>query len=333
MTKVWLLGENTEIDTDRQYVQVGQIVQMNGYDYDRYAVAEVLYNAAGYNYRLINLRTHEYCTTEIIRPLSAKFGIGYYYDDQTPQMLPEAELAHLRQLADKQEEARQRQVQQKEEERERRRVVGAERLRQAYPAGAVAVIVAHLQEDESEPMTDYFGARTVRSVILGFSDKTRENFAELRRAAAHFPDTAYLAEYDCKYEHRERYSGGHGFYLGDSYYSGWIVRKELFRDLASLIQRYADVAGSHDGFCLAPTPGHGTTTDIPLHDARIQITDYSEKAIAVFGDTKPLKEILRSLGGRFSPRLTYLGTPTAGWVFPKRNEQKVREALAPHIAA
>lgn len=44
-----------------------------------------------------------------------------------------------------------------------------------------------------------------------------------------------------------------------------------------------------------------------------EIIDYSEKAIAIIGNTKTIKEQLKELGGRFNPRLTC----GAGWVFPK----------------
>ena len=53
------------------------------------------------------------------------------------------------------------------------------------------------------------------------------------------------------------------------------------------------------------------------------IVDYSEKAIALLGDTKPIKDKLRELGGRFNPRLTC----GAGWIFPKKMESQVRELI------
>lgn len=54
-----------------------------------------------------------------------------------------------------------------------------------------------------------------------------------------------------------------------------------------------------------------------------QIVDYSEKAIAIVGDTKPVKDILRNLGGRFNARLSC----GAGWVFSKSKADEVRAAL------
>lgn len=61
----------------------------------------------------------------------------------------------------------------------------------------------------------------------------------------------------------------------------------------------------------------------------LEIVDYSEKAIAVFGDTKAIKDQLKDLGGRFNPALNYNGEKRAGWIFSKKQADKVRELLAP----
>lgn len=61
----------------------------------------------------------------------------------------------------------------------------------------------------------------------------------------------------------------------------------------------------------------------------LEIVDYSGKAIAVFGDTKAIKEQLKELGGRFNPSLNYNGEKRAGWIFSKKQADKVRELLAP----
>lgn len=61
----------------------------------------------------------------------------------------------------------------------------------------------------------------------------------------------------------------------------------------------------------------------------LKIVDYSEKAIAVFGDTKAIKEQLKELGGRFNPSLNYNGEKRAGWIFSKRKADEVRELLVP----
>lgn len=56
----------------------------------------------------------------------------------------------------------------------------------------------------------------------------------------------------------------------------------------------------------------------------IQIIDYSEKAIAVIGDTKPIKDKLKELGGKFNFRLSC----GAGWIFPKTKLNIIQTALS-----
>lgn len=61
----------------------------------------------------------------------------------------------------------------------------------------------------------------------------------------------------------------------------------------------------------------------------LEIVDYSEKAIAVFGDTKAVKDQLKKLGGRFNPSLNYNGEKRAGWIFSKKQADKVKELITP----
>ena len=61
----------------------------------------------------------------------------------------------------------------------------------------------------------------------------------------------------------------------------------------------------------------------------LEVVDYSEKAVAVFGDTKAIKEQLKELGGRFNPSLNYNGEKRAGWIFSKKQADKVKELITP----
>ena len=57
------------------------------------------------------------------------------------------------------------------------------------------------------------------------------------------------------------------------------------------------------------------------------IIDYSTKALALFGDTRPIKNQLTAIGGRFNPKLIHKGVKTAGWVFSKTKKQKLRSLV------
>ena len=59
-----------------------------------------------------------------------------------------------------------------------------------------------------------------------------------------------------------------------------------------------------------------------------EVVDYSEKAIAVFGETREIKEQLKEMGGKFNPALRYGDGKRAGWIFSKKQADKVRALLA-----
>ena len=310
MGKVTLLFAGKSYDTDVQSVRENQIVIYDG-PYSmrrRMVVAGIEHTQSGYNYRLIDPETAEEHTADLIRPLRDKFGIGHYYDDEHPEFMDAAEVAALRTRADalkaEQEAARRAAA----EDAERLRTIGAERLRQIVPDDAVAVIIGEQHESECDPYTDYFGSRIVRTVILGFSTHTRDLFPEMRKAAARFEGTAHLAERNAEYEHREKYSMGHGYYLGTHRYSGWQVSKESCRDKEGIIKRFAVVAGKSDNVCIENPAPVQTAAPETVADARVEIVEYSAKSIAVFGDTKPLRDTLRDLNGLFRACLTHDGT-------------------------
>lgn len=117
------------------------------------------------------------------------------------------------------------------------------------PAGAEAVILAELQEDKSDLHTDYHANVTKRCVAIGWRFGKREDFRQLRQAAATFAETAHLASQEAltawaatsgrrsnlDLEHRDNYSMGAGNYLSDhdakSWGSGWVVySRTLSRD-------------------------------------------------------------------------------------------------------
>ena len=333
MTKVHLLGANRSYDRSVQTVSVNQVVMLEGYNYDSYVVYEVSRNQWGITYHLINLETHEFHTSDLIRPLSAKFGIGIYYDDANPKFLDPLETAVLLTKAKEKKAEAERKAEEEREEYERIAKIGAERLRPLIPTDAKAVIIGTLRVNECDSYTDYYNYSIGRTVILGFSKHTRNLFSEMRKHAVNFEETTYLAEYNADYEHRENYSMGDGMYLGEHKYSGWTIEKEPIYDLEKFIERYAHTAGNEANLCIKAPQTDSDTAEQPTATAdlsmfNLEIVEYSEKAIAVFGDTKPIKDVLKDLNGLFRANLTYKGERRAGWIYSKKQETKVREALA-----
>jgi hypothetical protein len=322
-----LLFANKTYDTAKQAVEKNQIIRMEGYGYDRYVVHDVINGHSGLVYKLINLRTRECGQCGLIRPLSEKFGIGYYYDDANPEFMDSFEVLALYSEAEYKAREEQEARQKRQDRNEQLRAIGKEGLQNLVPAGTKAVIVAKLHEDDSDMMTGYYGYHTRRTVILGFSTHTKDLFSEKRKHAANFTETAYLAEESEKYEHREKYAGGAGYFLGKSKYSGWIVTKEkYYKDRESIIDAFALIAGEEANICVKAQAKSATVTSTAI-TGDFLVIDYSEKALAVFGDTQAIKEQLKALGGRFNPKLTYKEEKRAGWVFSKVREQEVRNLL------
>lgn len=56
---------------------------------------------------------------------------------------------------------------------------------------------------------------------------------------------------------------------------------------------------------------------------KVQIIEYSERAIAVIGETKSIKEKLKELGGKFNFRLSC----GPGWIFPKTKLELLKNSL------
>lgn len=54
----------------------------------------------------------------------------------------------------------------------------------------------------------------------------------------------------------------------------------------------------------------------PPQKTNFEVVNYSEKAVAIFGDTKSIKDKLKEIGARYNPFLTHNGSKTPGWILP-----------------
>ncbi len=57
--------------------------------------------------------------------------------------------------------------------------------------------------------------------------------------------------------------------------------------------------------------------------AKVTFTDYSEKAFALSGDTKEIKEQIMAANGKYSPNLRV----GKGWIFSKAKQAPVLEKI------
>jgi hypothetical protein len=59
------------------------------------------------------------------------------------------------------------------------------------------------------------------------------------------------------------------------------------------------------------------------NDTNLLISDYSEKSFVVYGNTKPYKESLKNMGGRFNKYLKIDDEKVPGWIFSMKNKEEV----------
>lgn len=326
MTKLYSLFSNEVIDTAQKVVELNQVVvNQDGVQ----SVVINIYNFSnrdGYQYEILDIRTLKSFRTQIIRPLSNKFGIGTYYDDKNPTFLSNEEVADLIKKMNVRIKLETEEAEIKRVEREATEAKGKEWLNNNLPHDAKAIIVACFIGCDYNPNADYQDYSASQYKILGFSTSVKTYFAELRKYAGNFKKTEFLQEEAEHLERRER----KGSYLGNVI--GWVIKKVVIQNREEFIHTWSYRAGNPDNIFIKDSQLSliPTQVKIDLENLKFEIVQYSEKCIALFGDTKPIKDKLgdrNGLNGKFNPRLTHNGIKTAGWIFLKSKEEDLKTFL------
>lgn len=249
---------------------------------------------------------------EYARPISEKFGIGFYYDLEATRATDE-EIAQAIERANNfiQEREEEKKRAKEESERAREEVIKKYGAIFDQPSGKYhtdAVLVAkHIRQDLTSafPGQKFSVRKTDYSTIwIKWQDgPTREEVEQIARKHQrnctpdkwnddlwNYTDSAFTAVF-----------GGVDY----MYY-----RRETAPENEE-ISLYTKPEPKQS------EPAKATTTE------GIQIINYSEKALAVIGDTRTIKETLKALGGRFNAHLTC----GAGWIFSKSKEDALKAAL------
>lgn len=249
----------------------------------------------------------EYC-----RPISEKFGIGFYYDLDAPRATDE-EIAQAIERANNFIKEREEEKKRAEEESERAREEVIRKYGAIFdqPSGKYhtdAVLVAkHIRQDLA---TAFPGQKfSVRKkdyscIIIEWKDgPTREEVEQIARKHQRnctpdkwnddlwdYTDSAFTAVF-----------GG-----------------------VDYLHYYRKTAPENEEISLYKKPEPKQSEPAKAIKAEgIQIVNYSEKAVAVIGDTRAIKDTLKTLGGRFNAHLTC----GAGWIFSKSKEAAIKAAL------
>lgn len=336
---------NPEKTKPAYVVTVGQIIFTDScghWDEAKRVIYEVV--SPG-RFKTVTLDGQQLCHDDHVKPHSEKFGIGTYYNEgETLPLEKVNDLVNQARHATEEREQAERKAKEATAIERARKIEDGKKIIEAIPAGVQAVIVAELHENTSDPMSDHYSHTTQQTIYLAWSTHTRDIFSEMRKAAGKFEQTKIFETVPSKPEdagefwepqdeHREKYSMGGGYYLknGHSNANGWAVSKERLGQYGPTLEALQIAAADGRFFCNAQPP---TTTEatnfekVEVKPGTVQIIDYSEKAVAVIGDTRPIKDKLKELGGRFNPRLTC----GPGWIFSKTRLNALQAALSAPVA-
>ena len=222
---------SVDSEDSKNTLEVGRILKTEGYNNPSYVIIKNLginqkFSHYGSKYKTIHLEEKTFCFkyAYTLRYLKDKVsGIQTYITDQILSIDETIEI-YAEALVKRNIEKRQKE----QAEKERLKLIekGKELFKKYIPESAKALIIAASEVDDSDLMTDYFNIKTVETVILGYSEHTKNIFSEMRKYAGKIPETEFLKEDKKEYEHREKYSMGKGYYLKGRKTTGWSIYKE-----------------------------------------------------------------------------------------------------------
>ena len=245
------------------------------------------------------------------RPISEKFGIGFYYDIDAPRATDE-EIAQAIERANNFLKEEEEEKNRAEEESTRAR----EEVIKKY--GAI------FDQPSGEHITDaVLVAKHIRQDLANAFPGQRFSVRKTDYSTIHIEWTDGPTK-----EEVEQIAGKHERICTPDRWNAdlWEHNDTAFTSVfggVDYLFYYRETAPENRGISLytKPEPKQSKTETI---DAKgVQIIDYSEKAIAIVGETRAIKETLKTLGGRFNRHLSC----GAGWIFSKTKEATLREAL------
>lgn len=265
---------------------------------------------------------------ETTRPVSKKFGIGFYYDE-SDKVISDEVIANSLKRAENLENLRKEREERKEREAQETR----ERLMHDY---------AYLQRAER------FDHKTVGANIR---TELKRNWPNIKFSVRYSsfsggnsydigwtdgPTTQQVDAVVGKYgdRHPDPYSMGDYWDCVPSIFNelfgsvGYISTHRMKSDeaLARIMEeQHMTESEARDYHWLTDlTPKVAPVVESRPVNGKFDILDYSDNAIAVVGDTRSIKDELKRMGGRFNGKLRC----GAGWVFPKSKREQVEAFLA-----
>jgi len=285
------------------------------------------------------------------RPLSKTFGIGCYWDDITHHIFPEDEVRKQIEIAEQFEITLAERADAEKKANEEAR----ERLKEEF-----SYLTFNPKSEKKITKSNLVTLLTHTFPRVKFSVKcehdytynvswtdgpTDDSVSEITRKFVNHHRDITGDYYDYEPSNFNRVFGGFKFVFTDRNYSEKVQEyiksnfNNEYRDPArEMFGRYLEETNfplHYTSFVYDPCKDPKFNFEVPeasqtettlienMEIGDIKIIDYSEKSFVVTGNTKPIKDTLKDLGGKFNFRLSC----GAGWVFSKTKIEEVKRKL------
>jgi hypothetical protein len=296
------------------------------------------------------------------QPLSKKFGIGYYWDDKEPDYrMPEQEIAKLVHQCEVQQAwnerlERNKQIASRKRTEQLRKEYGSiltecnsyddktakqnmlVLLKRAFP-GVKFYCRKNGSSSYCVRWTDGPTEKMVGKICSMFADTTFNGYQDIEENigdefTALYGGIGYTPDLERSYsdkvwnEAKEKFYEKHPEAVGVNEHSQFLpksysefVESNQYTSASSCLRGYlSDI----DFYQKPEEKPVSSTAKAVENKSDLQIVDYSEKAVAIIGNTRDYVEKLKELGGRFNGKLKC----GAGWVFSKKREPELRAAFS-----
>ena len=300
-----------EVEIKNEEPEVGDIVFMDGYGHykgeegNNHIIYKIEDTNWGVRFYCVEKDTLELSVKDHIQPFSKKFGIGNYFEkglnsqkfniseDQLSNMLIEAQEVKKR----KNEEIR---IQEEEN---------------AKKAAEKKAYLSQFQQADRRKTTNIIKKHCLKNFNISKIEVSTDVFSGGDSMDVNYYSPERIPELE---SFIKSFQYGHFNGMEDIY--EFNNNSEIIIE-GFILQTYKYTSVYHK-------EGEGKKQEEikPLEEVKvedIEIIDYSEKAVAVVGNTKPIKEELKSLGGRFNFRLSC----GAGWIFPKSKREELEKLI------
>lgn len=310
--------------------EIGDIIFLDGYGKSKgsHENHHIVYKIEGHELFCVEKDTLELTQQSHVRPIAKLFGIGMYFekgfnmqkfgitDNKLANMLIEAQDV-------KRTKAEQQRIANEEGERkaeERRQYLS--QFKQADRRKTTNIIKAHCMK------TWQIAKIEVGTEVFSGGDSMRvkyyspEPVPELENFIKGFQYGHFNGMEDI-YETNDNYQEIilDGYILQDyKYVFCDHVKAELPRSVSTPATELVEV----DPWETLFSESEGNLKPETLN---LELIEYSEKAIAVIGDTKPYKDQLKAIGGSFNAYIRHNDKKVCGWIFSKKREPEVRNFL------